>query len=130
MADGADVHGWRDDFIRRLATVSASLYPLALPFDGVGMSIVIELSIAERVLAILPTDKNAAFSPKQILDALAVDRRPDYIRQICRGLLQAGRVDAVKISYKDVRYYKINSAIPLSQVPEVPWLIKPQRSAA
>lgn len=93
------------------------------------MSVVNELSTAERVLAVLPADKNAAFSPKQILTALAIDRRPDYIRQICRGLLESGRIDAVKISYKDVRYYKLNTAIPLSQVPQVPWLIKPQRSA-
>ena len=130
MATGSNVYGGRHDSIWRLTHDSPARNPLALQFGGVGMSVVIELSITERVLDILPTSKEAAYSPKQILAALGVNRRPDYIRQICRGLLQAGRIDAVKISYKDVRYYKLNTAIPLSQVPQVPWLIKPQRHAA
>ena len=88
------------------------------------------LTLEQEIMACLPTKKDQAYSPRTILAALKVDRRPDYIRQICRVLLQAGKIKSVKISYKDVRYYKIDTTLKLSDVPQVPWLIKPQRSAA
>lgn len=81
--------------------------------------------VEDEILKALPRYRESAISTQSVCDKVNPKRSHDYISQCLARLFKAGKIAKVTNSKKDVRFYIEKKAIPLSQVPQVPWMIKP-----